>query len=235
MFILVGVGSMRITKLEDLQKPLHSSIEKAVMTAPPRNFEESVECIIVIRDIDLRRPENRFRMFVKLPHEVAKVDRIGVFADGPHLTQIQSAKIDGVILEVIDRAKLEVIRARPRMTKKLAKNFRIFVASAPLMTVVARYIARYLAPRNKMPIPVPLNKNMVDAVNEAKKTVAVRLSTTPQIATKIGYRSMPVDHLTENVMALISSIVNKLPNGFRNISDIYVKTTMGPAVRISID
>jgi len=232
---MVGVDSMRITKIEDLQKPLHESIEKAINMAPPRNFEESVECIIVIRDVDLRRPENRFRMFVKLPHEIAKVDKIGVFADGPHLTQIQSAKIDGVLLEIIDRAKLEVIRARPRMAKKLAKKFRIFVASAPMMTLIARYIARYLAPRNKMPIPVPLNKNIVEAVMEAKRTVAVRLSTTPQIATKIGYRSMSVDHLTENAIALISNVVNKLPNGFRNISDIYVKTTMGPAARIAID
>jgi len=232
---MVGVDSMRITKIEDLQKPLHESIEKAINMAPPRNFEESVECMIVIRDVDLRRPENRFRMFVKLPHEIAKVDKIGVFADGPHLTQIQSAKIDGVLLEIIDRAKLEVIRARPRMAKKLAKKFRIFVASAPMMTLIARYIARYLAPRNKMPIPVPLNKNIVEAVMEAKRTVAVRLSTTPQIATKIGYRSMSVDHLTENAIALISNVVNKLPNGFRNISDIYVKTTMGPAARIAID
>lgn len=226
---------MKVTKLDDLQKPLREIIEQAIAKAPKRNFEESVECIIVIKDIDLRKPENRFRMFVKLPYDVAKVDRIGAFADGKHLTEIQNAKFNDVILEIIDRAKLEVLRSKPRLAKKLARHNRIFVASAPMMTLIARYIAKYLAPRNKMPIPVPPNKNMVDAVREAKKTVAIRLSTTPQIATKIGYKSMSVDHLVENALTLIGSIVNKLPNGFRNISDIYVKTTMGPAFGISIE
>lgn len=225
---------MRITKLESLEKPLSEIIEKCINNAPKRNFEESVECMIVVRDIDLRRPENRFRIFVKLPYDVAKIDKIGVFADGPHLTEIQSAKFDDVILEVIDKGKLEVLRSRPRMAKKLARKFRIFVASVSMMTVVARYIAKYLAARNKMPIPVPPNRNMVDAVRDAKKTVAIRLSTTPQIATKIGYRSLQIDHLVQNAMTLISNVVNKLPNGLRNISSIYVKTTMGPVYGIDI-
>ncbi len=225
---------MKITKIEALEKPLKDAISKAIETAPARNFEESVECIIVVRDIDLRRPENRFRMFVTLPHDVALKDRIGVFADGRHLTEIQSAKFDDIILEIIDRAKLEVIRSKPRAAKKLAKKYRIFVASAPLMAIVARYIAKYLASRNKMPIPVPPARNMVEAVREAKKTVAIRLSSAPQIATKIGYRSMKVDMLLENALALVNSVVNKLPNGFRNISDIYVKTTMGPAFGVRV-
>lgn len=225
---------MRITKLETLEKPLSEIIEKCINNAPQRNFEESVECMIIVKDIDLRRPENRFRIFIKLPHDVAKIDKIGVFADGRHLTEIQSAKFDDIILEVIDKGKLEVLRSRPRMTKKLAKKFRIFVASTSMMTIVARYIAKYLAARNKMPIPVPPNRNMVDAVRDAKKTVTIRLSTTPQIATKIGYRSLQIDYLVENAMTLISNVVNKLPNGLRNISSIYVKTTMGPAHGIDI-
>ncbi len=226
---------MRITKIEMLNKPMRESLEKAINSAPKRNFEESVECIVVVRDIDLRRPENRFRMFVTLPHDVAKVDRIGVFADGRHLTEIQSAKFDDVILEVIDRGKLEVLRSKPRAAKKLAKKCRIFVASAPMMAIVARYIAKYLAARNKMPMPVPPTQNMVDAVRKAKKTVAIRLSSAPQIATKIGYRSMQIDALVENAVTLVATIANKLPNGLRNISDIYVKTTMGPAYGIRLD
>ncbi|MEX0568395.1 MAG: 50S ribosomal protein L1 [Candidatus Njordarchaeota archaeon] len=225
---------MRITRPEAIEKPLREIIEKAINNAPKRNFEESVECTIVVRDIDLRRPENRFRTFVKLPYDVAKIDKIGVFADGRHLTEIQSADFKDIILEVVDKAKLEVLRSRPRMAKKMAKKFRIFVASATMMAIVARYIAKYLAARNKMPIPVPPNKNMIDAVKEAKRTVAIRLSTTPQIATKIGYRSLPIDHLVENALALINSVINKLPNGFRNISDIYIKTTMGPAYGITV-
>ena len=226
---------MRISKVEALEDSLRDIITKAINNAPRRRFEESVECVIVIKDVDLRRPENRFRMFVVLPHEVAQVDKIGVFADGRHLTEIQDARFDDVVLEIVDRARLEVLRSKPRLAKKLAKRMRIFVASAPLMVMVARYIARYLAARNKMPIPVPPTKNMVEAVREAKKTIPIRLSTTPQIATKIGYRSMPVDHLVENAMTLIGSVVDKLPNGLRNISNIYVKTTMGPAYRIAVE
>ena len=225
---------MKITKIEALEKPLKEILEKAINSAPPRNFEESVECTIVVRDIDLRRPENRFRTFVILPHDVSLKDRIGIFADGRHLTEIQAAKFDDIILEVIDRAKLEVLRSKPRSAKKLARNYRIFVASAPMMPIVAKYIARYLSARNKMPVPVPPSKSMVDAVREAKRTIAIRLSSAPQIGTKIGYRSMPLDNLLENAMTLINNVINKLPNGLRNISNIYVKTTMGPAFGVRV-
>ncbi|MCR8433070.1 MAG: 50S ribosomal protein L1 [Crenarchaeota archaeon] len=226
---------MKITKLEDLKEHLEDSIKKAVTLAPKRNFEESVECIMVIRDVDLRHPENRFRLLVKLPNKVAKIDKIGVFADGPHLSQIQSTKIEDAIVEVIDRAKLEVLRSKSRATRKLARKLRIFIASAPLMPIIGKYVAKYLSPLNKMPIPIPLDQNIIDALNDAKHTVAVRLSTSPQIATRIGYKSMKIEQLTENAFTLVSAVVGKLPSGLSNISDIYIKTTMGPPARISLE
>jgi len=50
----------------------------------------------------------------------------------------------------------------------------------------------------------------------------------------VGDETMSDEDIAENIEAVISAVVGKLKKGIRNIKSIYVKTTMGEAVKIKV-
>ena len=219
-----------------IRENLLEAIRKVKEISPERNFVEAIELILPVRDIDLRRPENRFRTFVRLPYPVAYIDRIAFFADDVHLHEAREiANKSKDIITVIDKVGIETLRTSKRGIRKLAKRHRILLATTTLMSTIGRYFGKYLSPRNKLPLPVPPNKRASIAIEEAKKTIAVRLHKNLAIQAKIGHRKMSNEHLTENGLTLILSVVERLPEKWRNLRRYaYVKTTMGPPVKFSL-
>ena len=58
-----------------------NAVKEAREQSKPRNFTESMDIIINIRDLDVKRPENRFNEEVTLPNGRGKDVKIGVIAD----------------------------------------------------------------------------------------------------------------------------------------------------------
>lgn len=221
-----------------VKQNLLEGIKKALEIAPKRNFVEAVELIIPVRDIDLRRPENRFRIFVKLPHPVAYHDKIAFFADEVHVSKAREyaeKHKDEVTVTVIDKVGIETLRQSKRAIRKLRKRHRILLATTTLMSLIGRYFGRYLSPVNKMPLPVPPSKPADVAIEEARRTVCIRLHKNMAIQCKIGHRLMPPEQLAENALEILKAVINKLPDRARNLRrHVYVKTTMGPPVTVDL-
>ena len=219
------------------ERELHTAVLKAIQkmrkVTPKRNFTEAVEVQISIRDVDLRKPENRIRARIKLPYPVAEKDKIVFFADDSHVPALRALQ-NKENITVIDRAKLEEFGSNIRQFKKIARRNRIFLSSASLMSLVGRYFGKILSPRNKMPIPVGITDDVASRIDEARRTVSVRLHKSPTIHAKVGHINMKDEELAENIVSFIMSIKNKLPKGWRNIRSIYIKTTMGPPIRVDI-
>ena len=85
-----------------------------------------------------------------------------------------------------------------------------------------------------MPIPVPPNADLKSVLDDAKRTIMLRLHKSPSINVKIGNVNMNDEEIVENAMTVISAIKDRLPKGYRNIGSITIKTTMGPPVKISL-
>ncbi|AFL94612.1 50S ribosomal protein L1P [Thermococcus cleftensis] len=211
----------------DRQK-LVEAVKEAKARAKPRNFTQTVEMAVNLKDIDLRKPENRFKLEVVLPHGRGKEPKIAVIADG---AVAEAAKKLG--LDVISGEQLEELAKSPRQARKLAKNYDFFIAAAPLMPKIGRYLGRYLGPRNKMPQVVPPTMtNLEPIVNKLKKTVRIQLKNNPVVHARIGTEDMDDEKLAENAEAVLNAILNKLERGENQVKSVYIKTTMGPAVKV---
>ena len=211
----------------DKQK-LVEAVKEAKARAKPRNFTQTVEIAVNLKDIDLRKPENRFKLEVVLPHGRGKEPKIAVIADG---AVAEAAKKLG--LDVISGEQLEEIAKSPREARKLAKRYDFFIAAAPLMPKIGKYLGRYLGPRNKMPQVVPPTMtNLEPIVNRLKKTVRIQLKNNPVVHAPIGTEDMDDEKLAENAEAVLNAIINKLERGENQVKSVYVKTTMGPAVKV---
>jgi large subunit ribosomal protein L1 len=207
---------------------LEEAISKAIEQAKPRKFVETVEMAVNLRNVDMRRPENRIDVIVTLPHGLGKHRKVGVFARGETALKAQEAGAD-VVLGPED---IDELAKNKREAKKLAKRIDFFIAEAPLMPEIGRKLGPILGPRGKMPQPIPPLADPKPMIEKLRKSVKIRTRDKPVFHAPIGKRDMDVEKLAENALEIIKVVENKYDNPSQVVKSIYVKTTMGPAVRV---
>jgi len=205
---------------------LLNSIRKAIENGEKRNFKQSVELIVTLKDVDLKSQSMKIREAVFLPKGRGREAKICVIGDGDFL---EAAKEANAYL-IIPSSDLKNLTKK--QTKKIASTCDWILVKSELMGVVGRVLGPALGPRGKVPIPVPSGANIKALVSRYKNTVLVRIKDQPQIMTVIGTEDLPPEDLVENALAVLSLIENKLPAGSANIKQIYVKTTMGIPIEV---
>ena len=101
---------------DNMTQEVLEAVKEAKEQSKPRNFTQSVDMIVNIRDLDVKKPENRFNEEVTLPNGRGKEVKIGVIADGELIVQAKDA---GVAL-VINKADLEELGKDRKAAKKAA-------------------------------------------------------------------------------------------------------------------
>jgi large subunit ribosomal protein L1 len=212
------------------KKSILGAIKELKDKSKKRNFVQSIELVINLRDIDPKKPESRIQELIDLPHPAGKESRVCVIASGEMVIKAKRAGAD----LVVERSDLEALTGDKKKQKELAKNYDFFIAEAPLMPLVGRVLGATLGPKGKMPTPVPPTVNMADQIAKHRKMVLVRLRGQPVLQCRVGNENMSDEEIAENVQAVIRRIEGKLKRGMKNIRSIHLKTTMGSPVKIRI-
>jgi len=195
-----------------------------------RKFSQSIELVVKLREVDLKKPENRINETITLPNPPEKPLKICVIASGDLGTRAKAAGAD----MLVSRQEIESMSKDKKAARKLAQDYDFFVAEAPLMPLVGRALGSFLGPRGKMPTPVPPNAAIDQVISGHRRMVRVRMREQPVLQCRVGTESMPDDKLVENIQAIVSRIEQKLERGFKNIGEVLVKSTMSKPVKISI-
>ncbi|MFQ5985950.1 MAG: 50S ribosomal protein L1 [Thermoplasmata archaeon] len=206
---------------------LVEGIQQALEQAKPRKFTESVEVAINLKDIDLSLPSNRIEEEVILPRGRGREVKIAVFASGEMAVKARDAADVVIAPEEIETLAEDKARA-----KEVAQTHDFFVAEAPLMPAIGRRLGTVLGPRGKMPRPLPPGGDPVPIIRNLKNAIRVRSKDRPTFHAPVGTRDMEPADLAENVETILKRVEAKLPRGRTNIGSVYVKTTMGPAVKV---
>jgi large subunit ribosomal protein L1 len=204
------------------------AVNEAIESAPKRKFTESVDLVINLKNIDLSQPKNRITESIVLPKGRGKATKIGVFAKGDLAIKSQSGGADLVISpEDIDK-----MSGDRKLIRSTTRDIDFFIAEAPLMPSIGKSFGPILGPKGKMPDPIPSSADPTPIINRLKRTVKVRTKDKTTFHSLVGNMSMSVEDIAANIEALLSTVESKLQNGTQNIASVYVKTTMGPAVRL---
>ncbi|HIE36599.1 TPA: 50S ribosomal protein L1 [Candidatus Geothermarchaeota archaeon] len=214
---------LRQISVEDIKK----GIEEALNKSKKRNFRQSVDLILSIDGLDLKRPENRVRLVIRLPYGPSKERSVAVFADGVMAERSREAGADKVITE----KELMNLLGQKREIKKLANKYNFFAAEPKMMAHVGRVMGFALGPRGKIPQIIPPNADINKVLSDLKRSVLINIRNNPMASVSIGHEDMSIDELAANAKAVIEALSNKLPEK-SYIKNIYVKTTMGPSIRI---
>ncbi|UWG47890.1 Ribosomal protein L1 [Halanaeroarchaeum sp. HSR-CO] len=207
---------------------IEEAVTRALEDAPERNFRETVDLAINLRDIDLNDPSNRIDESVVLPSGTGQETTIVVFAEGE-----TAVRAEDVADDVLDGDDLEDLGDDSDAAKDLADATNFFVAEASMMQDIGRYLGTVLGPRGKMPTPLQPDDDVVETVNRMKNTVQVRSGDRRTFHTRVGAEDMSAEDIADNIDVIIRRLHGDLEKGPLNVDSIYVKTTMGPAVEVA--
>jgi large subunit ribosomal protein L1 len=101
------------------------------------------------------------------------------------------------------------------------------------MATIGKTLGQVLGPRGKMPRAVPSNADPTNLINNLRNAVRVRSRDRPTFHTAVGTEAMSPDDLADNAHLVLERVQAKLERGRQNLGSVFVKTSMGPAVRVT--
>ena len=194
---------------------IETAVTRALEEAPPRNFRETVDLAINLRDIDLDEPSNRIDEDVVLPAGTGQETSIVAFAEGE--TALRAEEVADDVLGGDD----------------LADGTDFFLAEQAMMQDIASQLGIVLGPRNKMPDPVEPDDDIVEMVERLKNSVTVESGDRKTFHTRVGAGDMSAGEIGDNIDVILRRLQADLEKGPLNLDAVYMKTTMGPAVEVA--
>jgi large subunit ribosomal protein L1 len=198
-----------------VEEKILAAVKKARET-DKRNFKQGFDLAINLKNIDLKKPENRVKTEMVLPNETGKSTKIGVIVDS---LAPQASGLDNVI--VIKKSDLE----------KFGKDK---IAEAPLMPLVGKNLGPILAPRNLMPVPIAPSADLKSNIESRRNILKIQLKSSPAIHLGVGREEMKDEEVAENIDAVIKAVVSILPKKKEQVKNYVVKLTMGKPVKFKM-
>lgn len=206
------------------KKDIANKIGEALSKKGERKFIQSVEAIFNFSAVQMEG-EHKLNIQVALPKGRGKKVNIGFFVDGD--LNVRAKKLSE---HVLSKKELEEYTKDKRRMRKLASKCYGFIAQADLMGAVGKSWGIVLGPRGKMPQPLPPKADIEAIYKKALQTVRIRSKKLPTVQVPVGSQDMGAEDMAENVMAVYVAIERVIPK--EHIESLYVKTTMGGAVRV---
>ncbi|MHA1796718.1 MAG: hypothetical protein ACTSUK_11455, partial [Promethearchaeota archaeon] len=222
-----------------LEAALESSvIKKEGKPDKVRKFDETVDLIINVRDVDIKNPNNRIDNEIMLPHPIpnnlTKKDICFIVKDQMELDLKEAG------YAVLNQNDLSNLQKKSKKEKKAtAKKYKYFVARADLMRDLARVLAQFLGQQGKMPRPQPKgfgiirpNEDLQNFLPKLNHIVKITMKKQLMMQLKVGKKSQSKEELQDNINSVLNFVEGHLPMGNNNIRSIYIKTTMGKPVMV---
>ncbi len=220
--------SKRIQELREKFNQGEMSIEEAIKAIKENanaKFDETVEVHVKL-GIDLKKPDQKVRASVNLPHGTGKTKTVAVFTsmkqDEAKEGGADLVGADDLIEEIKKTGKVnqEVIIATPEMMPKLAK------------------IAKILGPKGLMPSPKSgtVTENVKDIIKAIKAgQVEFRSDDSGSTHAPLGKVSFDENKLVENFSAFIEALRKAKPESQKGvfIKSISLCSTMGIGIKVS--
>ncbi|MEM4265035.1 MAG: 50S ribosomal protein L1 [Thermoplasmata archaeon] len=200
---------------------------KALKNSQQRNFLESVELAINLGEVDLSDPKNRIQEDVVLPKGRGKPVKVGVFGSSE-----MAVKVKEVADLIVKPEEIEEIAEDKRKAKKMLAEYDFFVAEAPLMPTIGKRLGVILGTTGRMPRPVPPGSDPSNIIKNLKNSVRIRTKDKATFHVPVGTKDMSPEDIAENVDAVLKRIISKLERGKQSVKSVYIKSTMGPSVRV---
>jgi len=191
-----------------------------------RDFVETIELQIGLKNYDPQK-DKRFAGNIKLPYIPRPKMRVCVLGDAYHCEKAAALGLDFKNAE-----GLKNFNKNKKLIKKFAKKYHAFVASETIIKQVPRLLGPGLNKAGKFPTLVLQAEDLSGKVDEVKGTIKFQLKKVLCLNVAIGHCGMEEQHILENLKLAINFLVSLLKKNWQNVKVLYIKSTMGKAIRV---
>ena len=193
-----------------------------------RNFSQSVDLIINLKGINIKKPDENINTFILLPHSKGKESKIAALVGKELINQAKSA-----VDIAIEHDEFPKFQQDSKKLKKIARDIDYFIAQANLMPDIAKYFGKVLGPMGKMPNPKtgsivpPTIPDLKPIIEKFKRTIKAQTKNEPVIKCIVGTESMKDEDIAENIINVYNTVIPFLKDEKRNIKNVIIKFSMG--------
>lgn len=206
------------------------AIQEVRKTSPKKKFTQSIDLIINLKDLNLKRETDKVNTFFQFPHSHGKKIKICALVDQALLTTAKKNCDNVVLLESFNSLDKKQI-------KKLATEYDYFVAQANIMPAIAKTFGKILGPKGRMPNPksgcvVQPTEDLAPVVKKLQTTVKLETKNELSVKVRAGTETMKDEEIADNVFAAYDKVIHSVPQEKQNVKNIMLKLTMGKPVVI---
>lgn len=189
-------------------------------------FDETVEAAVNL-GVDPRHGDQMVRGATSLPHGTGKSRVVWAFARGERAEEAKAAGADLVGAEDLVE----------KIQKEGGASCDILVAAPDMMSLVGR-LGQILKAKMPNPKAGTVSPNLAQVIGEIKGATRAeyRVDKNGIIHAAIGKSSYPVEHLHENLIALVGALLKAKPAAAKGkyLKKISVTSTMAPSVKVDV-
>ncbi|MAG39297.1 50S ribosomal protein L1 [Candidatus Woesearchaeota archaeon] len=213
------------------KKNISEILKKLKEDSKKRNFSQTIDLIVTLKDLNLKNPEEQVDFFVTLHHQTGKKISVCAFV-GAELADECKKVCD----ETITQAQFNSFKDKKK-AKALARKHDFFIAQGDLMNKVATVFGRTLGPVGKMPNPkagaIIVAKPQIKPLYEKlQKTTHITAKKQPVIHSIVGKEDQPEKQIIDNIIYLYNQLIHHLPKEKNNINKTLLKLTMSKPINI---
>jgi large subunit ribosomal protein L1 len=208
------------------ERHLRDLIKQGRSGSNKRNFIQSAELTLVLKDIDVKKGFS-LNEVVNLPHK-SRESSICLIGSGDLAMRARKLGIP----TILEPQELDRLGTNKRDARKLVRRHDFFLADTSLMASVGKSIGQFLGPKGKMPAPLPYGAPLDAIVNRFQGSIRLRIRNQLSVSARVGDENMDDSSLASNAIAVVSAIEKKLPQGEKNLRGAVFKFTMGRPAKL---
>jgi large subunit ribosomal protein L10Ae len=198
--------------------------------AKKRNFSETVDLQIGLKDYDPNK-DKRFAGSVKLPYVPRPRLRVVVIGDAAHMDKCKEAGIDCIDADTLKK-KIDPADKKGKEVKKWSRKYKLVFISESLVKQLPKLGGPFLTKWGKFPTVIQANDDLNAKIMEMRQTVKFQLKKVLCLGVAVANDTMTEEQIRQNMNMSINYLVSLLKKGWNNIKSLYIRTTMGSAVKL---
>lgn len=204
----------------------HGVIKDGQVTGKKRNFTETIELQIALKNYDPSK-DKRFSGTFKLPSVPKPGLKYCLLGTEKDCERAKAAGIDS-----LTEADLKKFKKDKKQVKKLASKYDGFFASPTLIKKIPRLLGPGLNRAGKFPSVIGASETFDDKIKDLGATIKFQMKKVLCLNVAIANCDNTAEEIETNVILATNFLASLLKKNWQNIKVLYLKSTMGPRFQI---
>jgi large subunit ribosomal protein L10Ae len=209
---------------------MRSAINQMLSSRKERKFVETVDLQIGLKDYDPNK-DKRFAGSVRLPYVPRPKLKVCVIADAAHIDKCKAANIECIDADTLKK-KIDPADKKGKELKKWSRKFKLLFISESLVRQLPKLGGPFLTKWGKFPTVIQTADDVKTKIEEGLQTVKFQLKKVLCLGVAVANCSMTEEQIRQNLNMSINYLISLLKKGWNNIKSLYIRTTMGHAVKL---